>query len=180
MNIYKYIFLILFCFIVGLFFFAFYHELLVVRYPFGKAVSQESGMQYKKIQVDLIFWNNKKWNRETIILIWSDNKSQNIQYLINSWLTLLEDEKLIKKKVSLQAVLLSSSEKHAFLSFDQNPFSDEDTIYEKWMWIEGLLKTIRKNDILLQDIQFLIHHKEIADNHIDFSRPWPIYGFLKQ
>jgi hypothetical protein len=44
--------------------------------------------------------------------------------------------------------------------------------------IEGLLKTLRENDIKIQRIHFLLHHQPLVDYHLDFSHPWPLEGFL--
>jgi len=126
----------------------------------------------------LQYWHKKKWNKEKIDLLWTNDKAKNIQYLINSWLALLDQEDVMPKKVSLQAVLLSSCANIAYLSFDRNPFSENSTTYEKLMLIEGLLKTVRENDVKLQSVHFLVHHQIMGDYHLDFSNPWPIHGFL--
>ena len=47
----------------------------------------------------LIFWYNEKWKSEEVELIWSDDQTQNIKYLLNSWLTLLDEEKVMQKKL---------------------------------------------------------------------------------
>ena len=137
-------------------------------------------MKVAKKDVWLMYWHNKKWNKEKIQILWSNDKAKNIQYLVSSWLNLLEEELVIKKKISLQTVLLTSSGNIAYLSFDRNIFSRKYSTHEKLMLIEGLLKTIRENDITLQGIYFLVHHQIMDDYHLDFSNPWPLYGFLQE
>jgi len=112
-------------------------------------------------------------------MLWTGDKATNIQYLLQSWLSLLDEEQAMKKKVSIQAVLLASSDTQAYLSFDRNPFGQDDSTYDKLMWLEGLLKTLRENEIKLQGVYFLVHHQTMDDYHLDFSNPWPMYGFAK-
>ncbi|HZW61067.1 MAG TPA: hypothetical protein VFF04_02480, partial [Candidatus Babeliales bacterium] len=97
---------------------------------------------------------------------------------INSWLSLLDEEHIMDSKVMLQTAILSQSGQEAFLSFDRNPLPAECATFETWMWVEGLLKTIRENDIQLQSIRFLVHHEPLIDEHLDFSNSWPAQGFL--
>jgi hypothetical protein len=85
----------------------------------------------------------------------------------------------MEKKVSLQSVVPSPSGVEAYISFDRNPFTKNQSTYEKFMWIEGLLKTVRENGIQLQSIYFLVHHQPLTDFHLDFSNAWPISGFIQ-
>jgi len=167
-------------FLLGMLFFAVYNEWIIFSYPsYKKEVGQQiDSMKMDKKDVWLLYWDKKKWKKEKINLLWTDDPAKNIQYLVSSWLTLLDQEHVMRKKVSLQTVLISSSGVQAYLSFDRVPFSSEASTYEKLMWIEGILKTIRENDIELQKVMFLVHHQVLQDYHLDFSNPWPIYGFL--
>jgi len=168
-------------FMLGGLFFLLYHGWLIIRYPSYKTEAKQClrNMKSSKRKIVLEYWHKKKWNKEKIDLLWTGDKSKNIQYLINSWLTLLDEEDAMKKKISLQAVLLSASGNKAYLSFDRNPFSKGCSTFEKLMWIESLLKTLRENEIQLQSIYFLVHHQIMEDYHLDFSNPWPINGFLQ-
>jgi len=168
-------------FFSGMLFFAIYNEWILFSYPSYKVeVNQQiNHMKVDKKDVWLMYWHNKKWCKEKVNLLWSDDTSQNIHYLVSSWLNLLDEELVIKKKVSLQAVLLASSGNIAYLSFDRNIFSSKNSTHEKLMLIEGLLKTIRENEIKLQGVYFLVHHQIMEDYHLDFSNPWPLYGFLQ-
>ena len=99
-------------------------------------------------------------------------------HLINAWLSLLEEEHILTKKTMLQSALITVSG-HAYLSFDHNILSKEEIIFRKWMLIEGLLKTIAAHDIAITHVQFLVQHQPLHDAHLDFSLPWPLYGFMK-
>jgi hypothetical protein len=173
----KIIFFSLLGFCIGLLFLAFQNNIIIIRNPFARHLLQEQpGVEKKKVK--LFYWHHDKWNNEEVDIIWAANKAQTLKYLIDSWLTLMDEEHLMEKKTSLQAVVLGSSENDIFLSFDRNPLSREGTIFEKWMWLEGLLKTIRDNDLKVQSIRFLVHHQDMYDTHLDFSNPWPSIGFL--
>jgi len=65
-----------------------------------------------------------------------------------------------------------------YLSFDHNIFAKEETIFKKWMLIEGLLKTLAFNGIAISYVQFLVQHQQLHDAHLDFSLAWPIQGFM--
>ena len=167
-------------FFFGILFFAFYNKWLIVSIPSYKTgvADQVARMKPEKKEVSLFYWHNKKWNKETVSLLWSEDLSKNIKYLVNSWLNLLEEEAIMKDRVRNQTVLLSSSLTQAYLSFDRNLLHKESSTHKKLMLIEGLLKTMRENNIELQSIYFLVHHEIMQDYHLDFSNSWPIYGFL--
>lgn len=159
-------------------YFAIEHEWIIFRTPTRNAFTINTHHITSKKQVNLFFWNRQSWKKETQELLWTEDTARNIQHLINAWLSLLDEEKLLKKKIGLETALLSPSGHEAYLSFDRNPLSKEQTIFEKWMIIEGLLKTLRENEVSLQRVQLLVHHKPLNDRHLDFSKPWPLGGFM--
>lgn len=177
MRAISYILLSLTCAIAGIIFFAWYQEIIIIRYPLVPQYSStEMGIKKK---VKLIFWHNEQWHTETHDMIWYSNNGKNIYYLINNWLTLLDAENISAKKITLQPVLLTIAQHEAYLSFDRNPFAKETNTFEKLMFIEGILRTIRDNGIPIQQVQFLVQHAPLNDPHLDFSKAWPIQGFFK-
>lgn len=168
-------------FLAGFLFFGFYNNWIIFFLPSYNVENfgQSGGMRLEKRDVYLHYWNNKKWNNEQINVLWMpDNNAENIKYLVGGLLNLLEEEKVTKYKVTLQSVLISSSGQQAYLSFDRNPLAQDCSTYEKLMFIEGILKTIRENNINIQGVYFLVHHQVMQDYHLDFSASWPIRGFL--
>ena len=127
-----------------------------------------------------MYWHNGAWQTEHQELIWGSNTEKNCLYLINTWLTLLDEEGIMEKRVTLQTALLSPSGQEIYLSFDRSPFQPEDSTFAKWMWIEGLLKTLRENEVKLTNVQILVHHQPINDQHLDFTNPWPLQGFAQK
>ena len=57
-------------------------------------------------------------------------------------------------------------------------FEKEANTFEKWMFIEGILRTLKENGIPVQQVQFLRLRVPLNDPHLDFSKAWPIQGFM--
>ncbi|MFC1845679.1 hypothetical protein ACFLX2_00970 [Candidatus Dependentiae bacterium] len=172
--------------IVGALYLALSQGWILFHYPSYKTQTEQTSanLRAEKKQVKLIFWHQNKWQSESVEILVTQDPAQTLQHLVNNWLSLLDEEQLMKKKVTLQSALIRSDNRtssidEAYLSFDRNPFDEKSSTHEKWMWIESLLKTIRENGIALQSVRFLVHHQIMQDNHLDFSNPWALAGFLK-
>lgn len=172
----KYIILSLISGITGVILFAYMKEILIIRYP--TSIANQSTTDAIKKKIKLTFWHNNTWKQEIQELLWQYDTGANIHYVINSLLTLLDEEHAMSKKVNVQSVLLASSQHEAYISFDRNPFTKKAPTFEKLMFIESVLKTIRENNIPIQQILFLVHHKPLHDQHLDFSKAWPVSGFF--
>lgn len=128
----------------------------------------------------LYYWQNDQWHSESKELIdIKDNKAKTIEYLISSWLGLLDEEQILSKKVSLQSVMVDSTGQEVFISFDRSLFDKNSSIKQKWYLIESLLRTLRANISGIQKVYVLVHNQLINDDHLDFSQGWPISGFIK-
>ena len=178
MNVRLYILISSITFLSAIIFFALYNQWIVFRSPFivHHIMPQSSVIQKK--QITLYYFHGDKWKTEKQDILWSECREKNIFQLINAWLAVLDEEHITTKKVMLQSALISVSG-CAYLSFDHNILNKEETIFNKWMMIEGLLKTILLNDIAISQVQFLIQHHQMHDAHLDFSLPWSIHGFMK-
>jgi hypothetical protein len=167
-------------FFIGILLCAYLNNWIIIRLPsYSHDVNQfYTAENISKKKVSLFFWKHDQWRKETTQLLWSEDTQKNIETLIKAWFTLLEDEGLITTPVRLQSVLLSPTKTHAYLSFDRNFLPQDGPTYEKWLRIEGLMKTIRENDIALSHIQFLVDQQLMPDYHLEFSNPWAIGGFL--
>lgn len=135
-------------------------------------------LQNKKT-IKLFYWNHDRWNKEDCEVIWSANTQSDISSIIKSWLVVVEEEKLIDKKINLMSALVSANKNEVYLSFDRNPFDDDQSTIKKLMLAESLLKTLRENNIAIKKVRFLKHHQTIWDHHLDFYHAWPIEGFLE-
>ncbi|MBT3827653.1 hypothetical protein HOL34_03090 [bacterium] len=170
-----------FCF--GTIMYAWYHGIILIRLrrhqteqP-GFAAQQAAITKHK---VKMHYWHQERWMNEQSSIIWYKNKrSDNIAHLIQAWFTLLEEDNIIARRVSVQSCALSGSGKVAYASFDRSPFGEQDAIFAKWLLIEGLLKTLHANQVGITHIHLLCHNQPIKDYHIDFNNPWPVSGFAK-
>lgn len=163
---------------LGLLFALYQKELIILRLPSYSHDTKRNKKTIKK-NITLWYWNNSKWNPEQLDSIWATNELENIHILISNWLTLMEEEKVIDKKVILQNVLPSIDEAEVYISFDRTIFNEENSTLNKLMVIEGLLKTLKENGIQAQKAKLFVQHQPMADPHLDFSHPWPITGFLQ-
>lgn len=167
-------------FILGVIFFAIQKEFIIFRLPFKKIeIANFNKCHTSRKTITFYYYNNIKWITENIDILISENVEDNIQKIINTWLNLLDEEKIIEK-ISLQTALISENSNELYLSFDRNLVNEENSTMQKLMLIESLLRTLRDNDIKISKVNFLVHHQIMKDHHLDFSNPWPIEGFLKK
>lgn len=164
-------------FLGGLLFYGLYNELIILRLPF-KASRQaaEQGQSQRKI-MKLTYWNGTSFANEEKEILYSDNSIRTLTDLITSWLSTLEEEHMMPKKVSLQSVMLDASGSEAYISFDRNPLLKEKSTYQKLMWVEGLLKTIKESGLPLKGVRILVYAKPLNDTHLDFNHAWPLSGY---
>lgn len=166
-------------FLLGLLTYGYLNSWIVLRFP-SRAQNQEQSQAApatSKKKVSLFYWKHEQWRKETTQMTWYQEPDKNIESITKAWLSVLEDEGLITIPVRLQSVLIAPSKSHVYISFDRNLLPQDGAIYEKWLRIEALLKTIRENGIQVTHIQFLVDHQPMVDYHLDFSNPWPVAGF---
>lgn len=169
----------MFAFLMGLFFVCYVNDWLIVRLPAILAHhGQNAHTHVRKKNIKLSYYHADNWHHENVALIWSTDVTQTIHHLVSAWLALLEENGIVKSKLTLQTVLLATHGTEALLSFDGNFLPQEASTYTKWMLVESLLKTLRDNDIPIKTVRLLVHHQPLLDNHIDFTtRAWPVTGF---
>lgn len=162
-------------FIISILFYAFYHEYLIIN--FKKQIITQKLEECSAKQKIVLHWHKSNWQTESIHLLLNQNVSHDAQLILGSWLETALDEQIFRKKINVQSVMASADERTLFVSFDHAPFSKESSIFEKWMIIEGMLKTISHALPSVKKIVFLVNHQTLLDTHLDFSNPWPIEGF---
>lgn len=169
-------FLSISAFLFALLLFAYQKEYII--FNFSKLPQTTIKTTTQKKNVSFTFWHQNQWHTEIIPILYSDCLTSTMQQLINRWLQLVEEEKVLKKAVILQAVLVSFDKQVLFISLNRFPWNKESTTFDKWMIIEGLLKTIQNSSSSIKKVHFLIDHQLMQDNHLDFTNPWPVDGFL--
>lgn len=175
-----YIYISCIALITGPLFFAFYNNWIIIHIPIHRKFTENSQSQSCKKNITLWYWHTNNWHQEKKELLWSELNTENLTHIITSWLTLLNEEDMLEKKISLQSVTLSSSGNEAYISFDHSPLGKQWSTHKKLFLLEGLLKTIRESGIKIQQVRFLVHHQPLHDHHLDFSRSWPVTGFLPE
>lgn len=172
----NYIIFSFFSLLSGIIFFAFQKEYLILNVR--KATINNEQVTANKKNIKLFYWKLNDWQFEQIPLLIDNKADLSVQHILNHWLQLLHDEKIIKKKIIIEAIMISYDQKELFISFDHLIWGKENSLFEKWMLVEGILKTVQQTDISVQKVRFLKKHKPINDHHLDFTRAWPIRGFM--
>ncbi len=163
-------------FLVALLFFACRNEYIILN--FRSLTNKSHAIAPKKKNINLFYWTHERWNKEEVEVIWTSNLQNNIATMVKSWLILIEEEKLIDKKITLLSALVAANQNELYISLDRNPFDDDQSTIKKLMLVESLLKTLRENKVPIKKVRLLKHHQTIWDHHLDFYHPWPIEGFL--
>lgn len=158
-------------FLLAFIFFALQKEWILWRGPLETSDHYKKQHTYKEIE--LLYWQHEQLKHETITQVWGEDEQQNINYLINTWLTFLYEEKCISHKVCVQATMLNPSKTELFISFDHKPYNNKQSILEKVRFIQTLLKTIAPCTTA-QSVHFLVNHKPLVDQHLDFDSDWTI------
>lgn len=172
----NYIIICLAAFILSLLFFAYHNEYIILNFGIHKTSTLQTSSAQKQ-NIALHVWYQNSWHEETVPLLFSDNTAANMQQLVSRWLQLLHEEKIIKKKVMLQSATITYDNQELIISFDRQPWNKENSTFDKWMTIEGLLKTIKAIDSSIKQVRFLVNQQLLQDPHLDFTNAWPIEGF---
>lgn len=173
-----YFLLAIICFITGFILIALKKNLIILNFEPNFGTTNPAKTSCYKKTITLYFWKNNSWQMEKNEILWSTDQAHNISNLVQNWLSLLDEEKLINTKVELQAAILTQNNQTVYLSFDHNLLPKEFSTYQKLLLIESLLKTLRANQIAIPNIMFLVNHQLLNDPHLDFSCPWPLVGFM--
>lgn len=167
------------CFIIGMLSVMYMREWIIIRWPSKPQAFLAHPQQISKQKIVLHYWQANTWRKETTDILWSEDKAENITRIVRIWLNLIDEEHAHSISVTLQTVMLAHHDQCAYLSFDRNPIIQNQSTMTTILWFEGLLKTLRENNIELDGVYFLVHHQELTDYRLDFSHPWPLSGFLQ-
>ncbi len=179
MSIRQYLILSCCALLGGILFYSIYNELIIFHLPSKRGEQQiTQGKAYRK-NIPLIYWKHDAFITEEKELLITLHTQRTLLDIMTSWLHLLEEERILQKRVSVQSIMLDASGSEASISFDRNPLGKEYSTYQKLMTLEGLLKTIKESSLPLTSVRLLVNYKTINDPHLDFSHPWPITGYLK-
>lgn len=172
--------ILLFCFGVILFFVK--RSWLIVYWVPTYSRSENASIQLRqKISPRKIitrwYWRDEQLRSEQTSFVLRTNTAENLRLVLGTWISLLYEERILERMVEVESVALEPLETLAYLSFDQHFLKREWSIRKKWQILDGLCRTIADSNFGIQNIVFLVGHQPMLDDHLDFSRPWPIDGF---
>lgn len=155
--------------LLSMLFFALQKELIIIQKP---GLTYTMNIPLVEQKECTLFWNAQQLQQEQKKIVWTDNITQNIHYLINAWLTFLYDEEL-HKKIHAETTMLNDGQNELFISFDRCPFGKQQSINQKLFFINNLAKTVGQCTNI-HKIRFLVRHKTLQDPHLDFEQSWEI------
>ncbi|MBD3273568.1 hypothetical protein GF385_04445 [Candidatus Dependentiae bacterium] len=172
---------VVFFFFVGILFFLIHKDIVVVKF-FWNSKNQEfilnsKDSYIKRKDIKFFYFKDDKLLSDSKKIVWFKDKVKLLKHLVNNWLSFLQEERLVTNSIGLDTVCLGQDGQTAYFSFDKYLFDSDWPIYYKWNFIESLLKTIRESGLDISSIVFLVNHKIMQDDHLDFSFAWPIGGF---
>lgn len=168
------------CLVIGISFFLIQREFLVIQWSFANKHSIANTSTTTKREITIYCWNGQQYIDHQTSLIWNRaNHLANLRVLVDAWLRLTYTEQILSQRVSLQSISWPKLDKEAYLSFDSKLLDHEWSIRTKIFFIQSLFKTISQAQIPLNHIIFLVHYQSMLDEHLDFSYPWPIDGFVQ-
>lgn len=162
----------------GLLFYGIYNDHIIIRLPSrgGRRVYEQPVVKRKNAK--FFYWHNGKFALEEKMILYSADPQFTLTELITHWLATLDQEYSLGKRVVLEELLLDKSGSEAFLSFNRAPFLPTQSTFEKLMWIESLLKTLKEAGLSVQKVHFFVKSKPLVDNHLDFNHAYPLSGYL--
>jgi hypothetical protein len=163
--------------LTGILLYAVHQEWIIIQINRSATVPPHSSTMKKTIT--LSYWHANKWHKETVQSIEGTTVEDTIARVVTHWLTLLDTEHIVPKKVTVQSVALSPSKQEAYLSFDRNFLPKEWSLRRKWLLVESLLRTIADNHLPITALFLLVHHQPLIDAHLDFRQAWPLTGFIQ-
>jgi hypothetical protein len=158
-------------------FFAFQQEFIIIALKKKTAVSPIKDAVTKKT-IYLYYFKDNNWQRESTDVIWHSNNQITANNIISSWLTWAVEEKFLAKRIALQSAVMTPTN-DLYISFDRNPFGKEQSTFEKWIFVESVLKTMRESTLPIHAVYLLVNYQELQDPHLDFAIGWPISGFFE-
>lgn len=180
MNIISWAFISVSACILGILLLCITQEWIIIYIPhYILPISTHTSEQAVGQSVKLYRWHDHTWHTHNIKHMYLPSKQPEIIAAITTaWLSMMHEELVYAHPITLQAVSVSAHQDIAYLSFYDTLTQANKSTYENLMCIEGLLRTLREQNIPhLRSCMFLVHHKPMHDAYIDLSCSWPLEGF---
>ncbi len=154
----------------------FHAQIIIVSFP---AFAEYSFQPINKKNITLFWYNDHQKNEENADIIWTDQTHKNISAVVSAWLSLMQEEQRIEKRVKLETVAVTPAGTEAFLTFSHTLFNHDYAIIKKWQVLEGLFLTLNSLFSELVLLGILVNDKPLFDEHIDCSSSLPVSSFLQ-
>lgn len=159
--------------ISGILFYGFYDEKIHIDY----SIRHEKLPEYNKIKQSLTFYHlhNDVITTSTESYFTATFDEEAITNIINLWLSRSYEQEPKLEKIMCHSTKIKNN--IYYCSFNKSPFTTITSLYEKYAFCYGLVKTIDSFAPETIGIQFLINHSSFEDEDLDFSLPWSINFF---
>lgn len=165
--------IILFCLGTVLFFYQ--ESWLIINIPTTYNLTNNVKIQSKTSKNILIYlWHKDRFKTESCDILVTLNQAQTIQQIVHHFFTNYEDMMNSDTQTIVQSVILSPSEKQAFISLNHSSFNPQSSTFEKLMLIKSLLKTLHEAKLTITHIYLLVQHRPLIDHHLNFEIAWPL------
>jgi len=170
------------CLCLGVIYYACVRHWIIIQWPTYSCHGNDGQLvgTANTTSISILYWSTHEWKTETSTIVATDDRSQTLKQILSEWLRVIDDNGCLPKKVKLETTMVSSSGTDLFISFSHTIFGKNQSIFQRWLLMESLLKTIHAYDPLIARVRLLVHHQPLPDHHLDFSSWWPIHGFIEK
>ncbi len=107
-----------------------------------------------------------------LIIPW-DNKNQtkNTEQIVQKWLFLQQESGLIKKNISLEAIIMHAPSNTLYLSFSHCFLKKSWSLFFTISFLQSLIKSLSPVISQIRNIQILINHLPHEHDLLDLSEP---------
>lgn len=177
MNIIKLTLFSIILLFIGVLFFLYQESWIMISLPAHTTTLQNTSMLAQTKETPLWIFKNGTLKKEPSEIIINNDLTETIKQLVNNWLKTLEEENIIDKQIMVQSVILSPSGQDAFICFQENFLNKQSSSFVKMMILESMLKTLHDAKLNINNVQILVHHQPMRDDHFNFDISWPTTGF---
>ncbi len=156
------------CSLGGIIFYGFYDEKIHIDYSIRQENAPSCNESDRSLTFFFIIHDSLTTTTKTHCINTIDNEV--LKNIVNIWLTyLFEYDNKLQKTMCHSFIIKNSL---YYCSFTTTPFTAATSLYEKYAFFEGLLRTLYALNPSFAGVVFLINHKIFEDEDYDFSLPW--------
>ncbi len=162
----------------GFLLFCFNRSIIVFRWPHNSYQDEHENTTHHKT-IACSYWKDRKLITEQRVVLWYTTPTKNLVVVVNEWLSLAQSEHVVDPDVLFQDGAFGLKKGDVLLSFSQKLFYEGASTEEKLQIVFSLFKTLKDSGILVLAAMLLTSHQPMQDDHLDFSFPWLIDGYVR-